>query len=79
MSAMRSLEQTADRASRELDIRSDLRRWDNEHPEIHHELIVRYLCGAAISIVATAVYDSLFHRPRYYGAPPGSRPTRRNY
>mmetsp|Transcript_12935 Transcript_12935/g.26838 ORF Transcript_12935/g.26838 Transcript_12935/m.26838 type:complete len:130 (-) Transcript_12935:192-581(-) len=69
--AMRTLEQSSERAGRELDIRTELRQWDNEHPEIHHELIVRYLCGAALSIVATALYNSIFHsRPAHSG---GSR------
>ena len=61
---MRTLEQTSERTGRELDIRRDLRRWDQEHPEIHHELIVRYLCGAAVSIVATSLYSS-FRRPSH--------------
>mmetsp|Transcript_12803 Transcript_12803/g.24328 ORF Transcript_12803/g.24328 Transcript_12803/m.24328 type:complete len:118 (+) Transcript_12803:161-514(+) len=59
MRAMRTLEQTGERTSRELDIRRDLRRWDQDHPEIHHELIVRYLCGAAASILATSLYRSV--------------------
>mmetsp|Transcript_15273 Transcript_15273/g.42314 ORF Transcript_15273/g.42314 Transcript_15273/m.42314 type:complete len:153 (+) Transcript_15273:307-765(+) len=57
--AVRTLEQTSERASREMDIRRDLRIWDQDHPEIHHELIVRYVCGAAISVVATAFYNSI--------------------
>jgi hypothetical protein len=60
----RHLEQTGERASRELDIRRDLRRWDQEHPEIHHEMIVRYVCGALVSIVVTSMYNSL-RRPNY--------------
>ena len=59
MRSVRHLEQTSDRTSRELDIRSNLRDWDNRYPEIHHELIVRWLCGAAVSIVATTFYNSL--------------------
>jgi|OM-RGC.v1.035307001 hypothetical protein len=61
---MRNLEQTGERTTRELDIRRDLRRWDNEHPEIHHELIVRYICGALVSIAATSLYASL-RRPSH--------------
>lgn len=64
MRAVRNLEQTGERASREMDIRRDLRRWDQEHPEIHHELIVRYLCGALVSVAATSLYSSL-RRPSY--------------
>jgi len=81
MSAWRSLEQTSERVTRELDIRSELRLWDDEHPAIHHELILRFLCGAVVSIAVTAFYDSIFHRPRIYVSRPGpgERPTRRNY
>jgi len=56
MSAWRSLEQTSERVTRELDIRSELRLWDDEHPAIHHELILRFLCGAVVSIAVTAFY-----------------------
>lgn len=59
MRSARQLEQTTHRTSRELDIRSNLRDWDNRHPEIHHELIVRWLCGAAVSVLATTFYNSL--------------------
>ena len=55
----RNLEQTSERASREMDIRSNLREWDRDHPEIHHEMLVRYVCGAVVSIVATSFYNSL--------------------
>ena len=68
MRALRSLEQTGERTTRELDIRRDLRRWDQDHPEIHHELIVRYLCGALVSVAATSLYSSLrrsSHSRRY--------------
>jgi hypothetical protein len=62
MRAVRSLEQTGERTSRELDVRQDLRRWDQNYPEIHHELIVRYVCGAAASILATTLYNSIVRR-----------------
>jgi hypothetical protein len=62
MRAVRSMEQTGERTSRELDIRRDLRRWDEDHGEIHHELIVRYVCGAAASILATTLYNSIVRR-----------------
>ena len=64
MRAVRNLEQTGERASRELDLRRDLRRWDQEHPDIHHELIVRYVCGALVSIAVTSIYNS-FRRPSH--------------
>lgn len=70
MRTFRSIEQTGERTSRELDIRRDLRQWDQDHPEIHHELIVRWVCGALVSVVATSIYSSLRRpsssaRPRY--------------
>jgi hypothetical protein len=63
MKNWRSIESSAEKASREMDIRSDLRRWDQQHPELHHELIVRYLAGVTASALVTAIFD-LF-RPRY--------------
>ena len=64
MRGLRSLEQSTERTSREIEIRGDLRNWDRDHPEIHHELIVRYLAGAAVSVVATSLYGSLTRRSR---------------
>jgi len=57
MRGLRSLEQSAERTRREIDIRSDLRRWDEEFPFIHHELVVRYLVGALASTAALLLYD----------------------
>jgi hypothetical protein len=64
MRGWRSLEQSAERTSRELDIRADLRRWDNDFPEIHHELIVRWLSGAVISVAVTSLYNALKPQPQ---------------
>lgn len=58
----RQLEQTVNRTQREMEIRRDLRQWDNEHPQIHHELIVRWVCGAVVSVAATNLYNSLVRR-----------------
>lgn len=63
MKGWRTLEQSAERTSRELDIRTDLRRWDESYPEIHHELIVRWLAGATVSWAVTSMYNSLV-RPK---------------
>lgn len=63
MKGWRTLEQSAERTSRELDIRADLRRWDDSYPEIHHELIVRWLAGATVSWAVTSMYNSLV-RPK---------------
>jgi hypothetical protein len=64
MRGWRSLEQSAERTSRELDIRADLRRWDSDFPEIHHELIVRWLSGAVISVAVTTLYNALKPQPQ---------------
>ncbi|GKY98195.1 hypothetical protein MPSEU_000777300 [Mayamaea pseudoterrestris] len=57
--AYRTVEQSTTRASRELDIRRELRDWDSSYPEIHHELIVRWIVGALVSITVTSVYNSI--------------------
>jgi len=62
MRGWRSIEQSTDRANREIDIRRSLRDWDNSYPEIHHELIVRWICGATVSIVTTSLYNSIVRR-----------------
>jgi hypothetical protein len=64
MKGWRSLEQGADRATREMNIRSDLRNWDNQFPEIHHELLVRWLSGAVLSMAVTSIYNGLKPKPR---------------
>ena len=64
MRAVRNLEQSTERARLELDVRSDLRNWDSAHPELHHELMVRYVCGAVVSVVATSFYQSLWRALR---------------
>ena len=56
---IRTLENSTDRVNREMDIRSNLRAWDRDHPQIHHELIVRYVCGAVVSVIATSLYNGL--------------------
>lgn len=61
---MRNVEQSTERARRELDVRSDLRRWDNDHPELHHELLIRYIAGALVSAVVTSLYQSFWRALR---------------
>mmetsp|Transcript_34035 Transcript_34035/g.81809 ORF Transcript_34035/g.81809 Transcript_34035/m.81809 type:complete len:125 (+) Transcript_34035:203-577(+) len=56
---VRQIEQTAERTQREVDIRSSLRDWDNSFPEIHHELIVRWVAGAVVSLTVSSIYNSL--------------------
>ena len=41
-----------------MDIRRELREFDNAYPEIHHELIVRWLVGALVSVTVTSIYNS---------------------
>ena len=68
MKKWRSIEQQAEKKSRELDIRSDLRRWDEEFPFLHHELILRYAAGFLASYMTQIIYDSIKpmkRRPRY--------------
>mmetsp|Transcript_36426 Transcript_36426/g.55986 ORF Transcript_36426/g.55986 Transcript_36426/m.55986 type:complete len:123 (+) Transcript_36426:172-540(+) len=62
MKGLRSLEQSAERTSREMDLRNELRKWDEDYPLVHHELIVRYVCAFAASTLAVTVLDIL--RPR---------------
>lgn len=59
MQGIRTVSQSTERASREMDIRNTLRQWDSEHPQIHHELIVRYLCGAVLSVCCTSFYNAI--------------------
>jgi hypothetical protein len=64
MKGWRAVEQGFDRTDREIEIRNDLRRWDNQFPEIHHELIVRWLSGAVVSMAVTSFYNAMKPRPR---------------
>eukprot|EP00934_Nitzschia_sp_Nitz4_P003720 Nitzschia sp. Nitz4//scaffold30_size153850//65137//65568//NITZ4_002775-RA/size153850-exonerate_est2genome-gene-0.20-mRNA-2//-1//CDS//3329547253//3710//frame0 len=63
MKGFRTLERGAERTQREMDIRSDLRRWDNDFPELHHELLVRWIAGAVVSVAVTSVYNALKPQP----------------
>jgi|UPI000581B62B hypothetical protein len=62
MRGWRAVEQSAERTSREMDWRRTLRDWDHRHPQIHHELILRYVCGAVASLAATALYNAATRR-----------------
>merc|ERR1711862_808308 len=70
MKGLRTIEQQAEKSSKELDIRSDLRRWDETYPNLHHELIVRYFTGFCASYVSQIVYDwfmiQLHRRDNHY-------------
>lgn len=47
-----------------MSIRSELRKWDEEVPWMHHELIVRYIVGAIVSGLVMSLYNSLFRSKR---------------
>eukprot|EP00980_Cylindrotheca_fusiformis_P028165 scaffold22583_cov106-Cylindrotheca_fusiformis.AAC.36 len=64
MKGWRAVEQGFNRADREVEIRNNLRRWDNQYPEIHHELIVRWISGAVVSLAITSIYNGLKPRPK---------------
>lgn len=59
MQSIRTVSQSTERTSREMDIRNTLRQWDRDHPQIHHELILRYLCGAFVSVACTSFYNAI--------------------
>jgi len=44
---------------RDMQIRAELKRWDEEFPFMHHQLIVRYASGIVASSIALFVYDHL--------------------
>lgn len=71
MRGLRHIEQHAERTQRELDIRSNLREWDNEFPYAHHELIIRYAAGILASNLAVIAVSWIRGR--------GHHPSRRNY
>jgi len=56
---LRTIEHHADRAQREIEIRSTLRNWDQEYPWMHHELIIRYVASFAASSFALMLYREL--------------------
>ena len=69
---VRTMEQKVERTQRELDIRAELRRWDEEFPYFHHELLIRYATGFLLSGIVSIIYDSLRgnhkntnHKPHY--------------
>jgi hypothetical protein len=61
--AIRTLEQSSQRTSTEIEIRQNLRDWDRNYPQIHHELIIRYICGAVVSVALTSLYNNLTRKP----------------
>jgi hypothetical protein len=67
MRGIRTIEQQTERTRIEVDIRSSLRRWDQDYPQIHHELIVRYLCGAVVSVFCTSLCNGFRQRPSSRG------------
>ena len=64
MRGVRSVQQGAERTQAEFDLRSSLRQWDNDFPEIHHEMIVRWGCGFLASVCVSGLYQALKPQPR---------------
>ena len=58
----RAVEQSAERTSREMDIRRELRNWDEQVPQFHHEMIVRYVAGVLASSLVNGFYSALVPR-----------------
>jgi len=59
MRGLRQIEQQAERAQHELDLRSNLRQWDDEYPFLHHELILRYAAGILASNIVSSIYHTM--------------------
>ena len=68
MKNWRNLEQSAEKASWEVDIRDAIRRWDERCPLLHHELIVRYVAGSLASTFVSAIFD-IFRPPSHRRRP----------
>ena len=66
MSRWQSMERTTEKTRRELEIRDHLRRWDNENPELRHEMIVKTLASGLFSLFVTNLYLSFCRRIRGY-------------
>jgi hypothetical protein len=58
MRGIRSVQRNSAKIEREFEIRSDLARWDDEFPYMHHELIVRYAAGLLASSLAVSLYTT---------------------
>lgn len=65
----RNLEQTAEKQQKELDIRNELRKWDEEIPWFHTELIVRCAAG----VLARGLVLSMYQMIRGYDRRSSSR------
>jgi len=57
MRGIRRIQQSSERTQKELEMRSDLGRWDREFPHLHHELIIRYAAGFLASSASILLYD----------------------
>jgi len=52
MRGVRNVQISTERTQRELDIRTNLRSWDNQFPEIHHELVIIHIANMYYPIIA---------------------------
>lgn len=59
MKQYRNLEQTATRQQKELDIRNEIRKWDEEVPWFHTELIVRCAAGVVARGLVLSIYQMI--------------------
>lgn len=64
MKNWRAFEQGTEKSQREMEIRNNLRKWDQQVPEFHHELMVRYLSGVVASSIVSGIY-SMFRPSRH--------------
>lgn len=55
----RNLEQGATRQQKELEIRNELRKWDEENPWLHVEVIVRCAAGVLARGLVLSLYQSI--------------------
>lgn len=52
MRGVRTVQISTERTQKELDIRTNLRSWDNQFPEIHHELVIIHIANMYYPMIA---------------------------
>lgn len=53
MRGVRTVQISTERTQKELDIRTNLRSWDNQFPEIHHELVIIHIANMYYPMIAS--------------------------
>lgn len=61
-----NLSQNAARQQKELEIRDEIRKWDEEIPWLHVDVIVRCAAGVLARGLVLSLYQSLRGRDRQY-------------